>query len=183
MAESYPTFRSGQNPTGELLESMLPKVARKTSDTSRTNSTVTADPELQFSVVANGVYIWDAFLIYDGHIDGDINIDFTVPAGSSGEWGGMGAGRPVTGASATPTLRIDTAGTSGYMVRTETSDVATARSYGCLGTGTTLSLIFMGMLRVGSTAGTFSLDWAQQATLATATTMFTDSWIRLQRIA
>lgn len=184
MAESYPTFRAGMTVTGALLASMQAQVTRKTADTAKTSdATTAADPHLQFSVEANGVYIWNALIIYDGHIDGDLNIDFTAPTGSAGEWGGMGAGRPVTGASATPTLRIDTAGVSGYMVRTETSDVTSARSYGCLGAGTTLSLILSGTLRVGSTAGTFSLDWAQQASHATATTLFTDSYMWLQRIS
>jgi hypothetical protein len=163
---------------------MQPLVSRKTADTSKTSdATTAADPHLQFSVEANGVYVWNGMIIYDGHIDGDINIDFSAPTGSAGEWSALGAGRPVTGASSTPTLRIDTAGASGYMIRTETSDVTTARSYGCLGTGTTLSLMIAGTLRVGSTAGTFSLDWAQQASHATATTMFTDSYMFLQRIA
>lgn len=183
MAENYPPLRSGQEVDAELLYAMLPRTARRTSDLGRTNATVTADPEIQFEVEANAVYTWFAFLIYDGHIDGDINFDFSAPTGSLGEWGGMGAGRPVTGASSTPTLRIDTVGASGYMVRTESSDVTTARSYGCLGAGTTLTCMFSGVLRVGSTAGTFSLDWAQQATHATATTLFTDSYLRLERIA
>lgn len=182
--ETYPTISGGQRITAELLTSMLPQVARKTADTSITASATTvADTHMQFTVVANAVYVWNAWIIYDGHIDGDLNVDFTAPTGSEGEWGGMGAGRPVTGASSTPTLRIDTAGVSGYMVRTETSDVTSARSFGCLGVGTTMSLLLVGTLRVGSTAGTFSLDWAQQASHATATTLYTDSYMWLQRTA
>lgn len=184
MSESYPTLAGGQRITAALLRSMLPQTARKTADTSKTaDATTAADPHLQFTVEANAVYIWNAMIVYDGHIDGDLNVDFTAPSGAAGEWGGMGAGRPVTGASATPTLRIDTAGVSGYMVRTETSDVSSARSYGCLGVGTTLSLLLSGVLRVGSTGGTFSLDWAQQASHATATTLYTDSYMWLQRTA
>ena len=184
MAERYPTLAGGQRITASLLRSMLPQTARKTADTSITASATTvADPHLQFEVEANGVYIWNAMIVYDGHIDGDLNVDFTAPSGSAGEWGGAGAGRPVTGASATPTLRIDTAGVSGYLIRTETSDVSAARSYGCLGVGTTLSLLLAGVLRVGSTGGTFSLDWAQQASHATATTLYTDSYMWLQRTA
>lgn len=184
MAEFYPVPLAGQRITASLLQSMLPVTARKTSDTAISSSATTiADPHLQFTVVANAVYVWNALIIYDGHIDGDLNIDFTVPSGALGEWGGMGAGRPVTGASSTPTLRIDTIGISGYMVRTETSDVSQARSYGCLGVGNNMSLVLSGVLRVGSTGGTFSFDWAQQASHATATTLYTDSYMTLLRTA
>lgn len=50
MAERYPTFRAGQKVTGALLASAQAQVVRKVSDTSRTTTSVTADPELVFSV-------------------------------------------------------------------------------------------------------------------------------------
>jgi hypothetical protein len=36
---------------------------------------------------------------------------------------------------------------------------------------------------MGSTAGTFSLDWAQRVSDATNTTVYTDSWLAMQRVA
>lgn len=183
MAEAYPVPLAGQRLTATLLRSMLPQTVRKTSDTARSaTTTTTADPHLQYEVEANAVYIWDGWLKFDGDAAADINFDFTTPAGALGEWTGFAAGNPVTGASATPTLRIDTAGVSGYLIRTESNDVAAARSFGTLGVGQLLSAQLNGTLRVGASAGTFSFDWAQGTSSATATTVYTDSWIRFQRI-
>jgi hypothetical protein len=89
----------------------------------------------------------------------------------------------VIGSSSTPTLETDTVRTNGYMLRTESNDVTQSRSFGALGVGSALSVFIKGTLRVGSTAGTWALSWAQNASNATATTLYTDSYIMLQRIA
>lgn len=183
MVEYYPQWLAGQDISADQLNEMLPKVVRKVTDTVRTsNATTSADPELQLTVAANAVYCWNGWVKYSSSTVADINLDFTAPSGALGEWAAMGAGNPVTGASATPTLRIDTSGVSGYLIRTETNDVQQARSYGGLAVGTTLSLFLYGTLRTSS-GGTFSLDWAQATSEATNTTVYTDSWLSFQRVA
>lgn len=184
MVEYYPQPLAGQRLRASLLADMLPKTARKTADTARTATTATAaDTHLTFTVDANAVYTWHGWIKFDADTAGDLNLDFTAPSGSLGEWFGLGAGNPVTGASATPTLRVDIQGASGYMIRTETTDVTSARSFGGLGAAIPLGIALYGTLRVGTTAGTFSLDWAQAVSSATATTLYTDSWIEMRRIA
>lgn len=185
MTESYPVFLAGQRITASLLSSAQAQVARKTADTSRAATTATvADPHLTFEVVANAVYALDGWLKFDGPAAGDINFDWSVPAGAQGEYTIWAAGNAVIAASAVPALQSDTQSSRGYMIRTETNDVASARSFGCLGTGLTpLTAMVQGMIRVASTAGTYSLDWAQLASDATSTTVYTDSWLRLQRVA
>lgn len=184
MAEAYPTPLAGQRITASLLRSMQPQVLRKTADTSISASTSpTADPHLTFSAEANAVYVWWGWAKYDGATGGDILLSFTAPSGSLGEWTGHGAGITVIGSTSTPTLEIDTSRTNGYMQRTESNDVTQSRSFGCLGVGSALTVSLHGTLRVGSTAGTFALAWAQNSSSATATTLYTDSYITLQRIA
>lgn len=186
MAEAYPSFLAGQRITAALLRSSQPQVARKTSDTSRSATTVTtADPHLQFEVVANAVYIWNGWLKYDGPTAADMNIDFTAPAGALGEWTAIAPGHsPVIGSSAVPALITDTQDARGYLLRVESNDVTSARSYGTLGTGIVpLTMQLYGTLRMSTTAGTFSLDWAQFASNATANTVYTDSWISMLRVA
>lgn len=185
MSEAYPTLLAGQRITAGLLSSMQPMVARKTSDTSRAaTTTTTADPHLTFDIVANGVYIMDGWLKYDGATAADINIDWTAPSGCLGEYTSWGSGNASITATAGITLTSDTQSVRGYMIRTETNDISQSRSFACLGTGLTpLTLFLKGTVRNGSTAGTYSLDWAQLASDATSTTVYTDSWIRLQRIA
>jgi hypothetical protein len=186
MAEAYPTFLAGQRITAALLRSGQEQVARKTSDLSRAaTTTTTADPHLQFEVVANAVYKWHGWIKYDGPTAADLNIDFTAPALALGEWTAIGAGHsPVIGASSVPALITDTQDARGYLMRIEANDVTSARSYGCLGTGgIPLTLDLKGTLRVGATGGTFSLDWAQLVSNATACTLYTDSWLSMLRVA
>jgi hypothetical protein len=184
MAEAYPAFPAGQRVTAALLRSSQVQVARKTSDTSRSATTTNvADPHLQFTVEANAVYAWSGWLKYDGDTAADLVIVFTPPASSLGEWAGHGAGIVVIGSTTTPTLEKDTSRSDGYMIRTESNDVAQFRTFGCLGVGSPLSVFLNGTLRVASTPGTFSLDWSQSVSSATATTIYTDSYISMQRIA
>lgn len=186
MSEAYPTYLAGQRITAALLSSAQPMVARKTADTSRSaTTTATADPHLQFTVAANAVYTVDGWIKYDSPILADINIDWSAPAGSLGEWTAIALGHsPVIGSSNAPALITDTQDARGYLLRMETNDITAARSYGGLGTGNVpVTMHFKGMLRTAATAGTYSLDWAQFTSNATATTLYTDSWLMLQRIA
>ncbi|MFE1192938.1 hypothetical protein ACFW6E_09070 [Streptomyces olivaceoviridis] len=186
MAEAYPTFLAGQRLTASLLRSSQEQVARKTSDTSRAAVTTTSpDPHLQFEVAANAVYRWQGWVKYDGPTAADLSLDFSAPVGSLGEWAAIGIGHsPVIGASPAPALQTDTQDARGYLTRFETNDVTSARSYGTLGTGNTpVTTWLYGMLRTSTTAGTFSLDWAQLASNATAVTLYTDSWLSMLRIA
>jgi hypothetical protein len=184
MPEAYPTPLAGQRLAAALLRSMLPQVARKTADTQRSATTTTsADPHLQFSVDANAVYIMDGWLKYDGDTAGDFKLQVTAPSQALGEWMALGAGNNVVGSNATPTLTLNTSGGTGYLIRTESADLGAGRVHGALGAGATLVVTINGTIRVGPTSGTVSLDWAQGTSSATATTLYTDSWLRLQRIA
>lgn len=187
MAEAYPTLLAGQRLTASLLSSMQLQVARKTADTSRSAvTTTTADPHLTFTVAANAVYVWWGWLKYDASAAGDIAFDFSAPSGALGEWTGWGVGitRVVSATdAATPAFSVDTAQTTGYLIRVETNDVTAARTFGGIGTGgTQLTALIHGTLRVGTTGGTFSFDWAQRVSDATASTIYTDSWISMQRV-
>jgi hypothetical protein len=186
MAEAYPTFLGGQRITAALLRSAQEQVARKTSDTSRSATTVTAaDPHLQFEVVANAVYVCEGWIKYDSPTAADLNLDWSGPAGALGEWTAIGAGHsPVIGANNVPALITDTPDARGYLMRLETNDVFAARSYGGLGIGgVPITAHIKATLRVASTAGTYSMDWAQLVSNAGATTLYTDSWLRLLRVA
>lgn len=186
MSEAYPTFLAGQRITAGLLRSAQPMVARKTSDTPRAATTVTAaDPHLQFDVVAGAVYRMFGWIKYDGPTAADLNLDWSAPAGALGEWFGWGAGHsPVITFSAAGAAQLDTQGGRGYPIRTETNDITSARSFGCLGTGITpLTLTVGGILRVGSTGGTYSCDWAQLTSDASPVTLYTDSYLELLRVA
>jgi hypothetical protein len=186
MAEAYPTFLAGQRVVASLLRSSQEQVARKTSDTARAAVTTTsADPHLQFEVVANAVYRWHGWVKYDGPTAADLSLDFSAPSGSLGEWAAVGIGHsPVIGATAGGVIQTDTPDARGYLTRFETNDVTSARSYGTLGTGgTPVTAWLYGTLRTSTTPGTFSLDWAQLSSNAVAVTLYTDSWLSMLRVA
>ncbi|MDG4535336.1 hypothetical protein [Streptomyces sp. AV19] len=172
MAEAYPTFLAGQRLTAALLASAQPMVVRKTADTSRASTaTPTADPHLTFSVEANAVYVWHGFIKYFADPTPDLQVNFTAPTGSLGEWHQIAAGSGTT-----------TGTTAGYSVRMDSNDVTSGRNF--YGTSDTdMGAVIHGTLRVGSTAGTFALQWAQASSSATATILYTDSYIWMQRIA
>jgi hypothetical protein len=185
-SEAYPTFLAGQRITAALLSSAQPMVARKTADTQRNSTTLaTADPHLQFTVEANAVYIMDGFIKFESAANADFAVDWSAPTGAEGEWVGVGAGHsPVIGATTGLVLQGDTQDARGYLIRTESNDLTSARSFGGLGVGLIpISLHLTGTIRVGSSGGIYSFDWAQGSSQATNTTVYTDSWIRLQRVA
>jgi hypothetical protein len=184
-AESYPSLAGGQRITGSLLRSMIPQVVRKTADTNRSAVTSrTADPHLAFDGLANAVYVFDGWLKFDGDVSGDISLQLTVPSGALGDMTSWGAGNNVIGATAVPALQSNVGDPRGYMVRTESLDVNSARTYGTLGVGgTPMGMTFYGTVRMSSTPGTISIDWAQAVSSATATSTYTDSWLRFQRLA
>lgn len=179
MAESYPAFRAGQKVTGELLASMLPRTVRKTSDTARTSTTPSADPELQITVEANAVYRMDGILYVFGSVDTDIQVDWSAPTGSDGSWGASGLAETENWVGALSPSNV----TNGKLVGTTT--ITSARAYGVddAGAGSPTAMQVQALLITGSTAGTYSLDWSVQSGEVGTVTVMTDSYFTLVRIA
>lgn len=146
--------------------------AFKTANQAITSSTaLTNDTHLVLPVAANATYILDGFFDYDGVLgpnNGDIKFDWTVPAGATMTWSPFGnPSNDVTQklnsnqGTATTVLTLGTYGTGGQHT--------SARPFG--------------YIAVAGTAGNLQLRWAQNVSNATSTTMYTGSWIRLQRVA
>lgn len=184
MPEAYPTPLAGQRLTGLLLRSMQVQCLRKTADTPRTASTTqTADPHLQMDVAANAVYTFWGWLNVSAATAGDIVIGWSVPTGSLGTWIGYGGGTTVTSATNAGGTQQDIQSTWGYGVRLETTDIASTRTYGALASTVNLAVHLEGTLRTSAAAGTFAMTWAQSSSQATATTVYTDSYLMVQRTA
>ncbi|MES9522474.1 hypothetical protein [Streptomyces capoamus] len=182
-AEAYPTPLAGQRLTATLLRSMQPQTLRKPGDTARSATTTqAADPHLQMDVVANGVYTISGWVIYDAATAGDFVLGWSFPSGT-GTWVGHGGGTTVTSATGAGGTQQDASSTWGYNVRMEATALNATRTYGGLGAGTQLTVLLSGTYRAGSTGGTLALTWAQSVSTATATTVYTDSWLSVQRTA
>jgi len=172
MAEAYPTLAAGQRFTAAVARSMLPQTVRKTADENRQATTTFEDDDhLTFEVEAGGVYRMNGAIKYFADPTPDIKLQFTTPTGTLGEWWWN---MPGSGTATT--------GTTGYSIRTETNDVSGSRT----GYGTSDSTMFTpigGLWRVGSTAGSITLQWAQNTSNAIATVLYTDSYLEFRRIA
>lgn len=172
MAESYPTWGSGEDVTADKLNAMVPKVVRKTADETRTTTTTpTADAEMFFALEPNATYVFYGMIKYLADPAVDIAFDFTVPSGCLGEYGMLAPGSGTSGSSAT----------TGYSMRAESNDIAQARTYYGVDNAAIAAPIF-GIIRNGATAGNHTLVWNPNASSATATTVYTDTWFCYQRI-
>ncbi|MER5912310.1 hypothetical protein ABT124_17900 [Streptomyces sp. NPDC001982] len=143
--------------------------ARKTGDTGRTNATLADDPHLTVNIEANATYDLECFLIYRGASTGDFGAAFTVPAGTAGDWSLFGPDTALAASAVTGSVRYN----SGILTGT--------RIAGASDSTTPVAAQGIGYVVAGSTAGPFTLKWAQVTTDATATTLLTNSWMRLIR--
>ncbi|NUL03606.1 hypothetical protein HRW07_10230 [Streptomyces lunaelactis] len=166
----YPIILAGMRLTADLLNSMMPLHARKTTTTSRASTIALAtDPELQVAVEANAEYTFHAYIRCSGVVAGGISLQFSGPAGSTGSWG----------ARTINTGEISSAGLSSQ-VRTS---IGAPKDFEVISTTAAQTVMPVGRLYTAGTAGIFSLDWAQDDSSATATAVEADSWFELRRIA
>lgn len=141
----------------------------KSADTGRTSTTtLAADPHLALAVAANATYSLDGFIDYDGVFGaGGLKVDWTLPASATMRWSLLG------------NVVADTT----QKAVTTTTDQTGSLSVGTYGTGGTHTHTRLcGHVTTAGTAGTMTMRWAQNASNATATTVYAKSWIRLRRI-
>jgi len=142
-------------------------VARKTSGTSRTSTSVTADPHLTLPVEANSVYLFDAGLAYTpaGTSTG-FQVGFGCPSGSSGHW------TPVASSSNTTTPAFD--------ISLRSLGAANWMTMGSNGTNTTMACP-RGLLITAGTAGSFEVVWSPSN--STGAELRIHSFLRLEKVA
>jgi hypothetical protein len=162
--------------TGEVLTASDTNVylkntlyAEKTATETVTSSTAFQDDDhMTVSVAANSVYELTFQFIYDGATGGDLKYQFVGPAGATAS---LSVNRLQTAAASSVDDAIDTMG------------ISTAQVVGALGAGTFCTSFGRGLVRVSSTAGTFKVQWAQNTSSGTATSLFADSYICLRRVS
>lgn len=166
----WPNLYAGMRATADLLTSMQSMHAAKASSTSRASTTtISADPDLQLPVEANAQYLLEGYWRFSGAAAAGIDIQITVPTGTTGSYSDSGR---LAAAQVDSGTRTSTRLTFGVETTFSTPSTSAAQV-----------LIPSGRVIVGSTAGTLSIDWAQNVSNATATVMEADSWIRLSRIS
>lgn len=145
--------------------------ALKASDESVTSSaTLQNDDSLLLSVEANATYELAAHIAYVGNTTGDIKFAFTWPSGSTLYWSGKGGVESDAGY-----------GASGSTRQSVSFGDASGTAVAYTGSTTVLSVHIMGCLVTSSIAGTLQLQWAQNTSNGTATTVKAGSFLRAQR--
>ncbi|MFF8829339.1 hypothetical protein [Streptomyces sp. NPDC015131] len=144
--------------------------ARKPISTSRASTTtLAADPHLTVTA-SPGTYKLDAFLMYDADAAADLKLGWIAPAGTTGAWWPGAADSGMAGLAASPRWGAVT-------------DVGTTTlPLGAIGAGTIVAARPVGTVVI-TTAGTFALAWAQQASSATPTVLRGQSTLEMRRIA
>jgi hypothetical protein len=174
----YPLLFAGQRLTAGLLAKAQTDNVIKTSDTSRTNATFAADPDLQISLEGSATYYIEILLVITAAPSYDIKTQWTLPTGASGNRRVEG---PASGATDANADNIDT--------RWGVHGGTTPINYGARGSagsptvvGSQFHVRETGVI-VTTDPGVLTLDWAQNFSNAAATTVYTRSSISASRWA
>ena len=144
------------------------KYAIKPADTSRASTTTLAnDPDLTVSVDANKTYYVQVTIIYTAVSgSGDLKFAWTVPAGT------VFSGTVMNDAT---TVNMGAYQAGGTLISQTQSFVG--------GGASILASAFSGVLAIGGSSGSFTLQWAQQTSNVTATVVKQGSHMFLRRVA
>lgn len=146
---------------------------RKTTDETVTSSaTLQDDNHLTLTVEAQHTYEFRVFLLVDGGATGDLKTAFTFPTGATCHFTGHGP---------TTALASGSGGSAEFNGRQAATSGSTTIAYGT--SGSRLGIVLEGVLITGSTAGSFTLQWAQNTSDGTGTTLKSGSYMRTLKVA
>lgn len=164
----YPVVYAGTKLTSSLFRALIPETAFKASNEAITSTaTAQADNDLFCTVVASGVYQLQMAIFVSSPDAGDFEIGFTVPSGTTMRWGAHGIVTSATTSSGDLTAPMKT--------ESETATMSAS--------GGGVVVLVAGMVTVSTTAGVVQTTWMQDVSNASATTVYTGSWMRLTKVA
>ncbi|MFD9465325.1 hypothetical protein [Streptomyces sp. NPDC060027] len=150
-------------------------IAKTADETVTSNATLQNDDHLVLPVVANAVYTFalDLYMTEATDFVGDFKMSFTCPASATFDMHGVG-----------PHATSFTTGTSSdgeWIGKLATSSAGATLAFG-VGTGLTAVRVYGRLVTLG-TAGNFTLQWAQNASDASGTTLKAGSFMTMTRVA
>lgn len=178
-------FVTGQRLTANLMNAniydFMPVTTLKTSATSRTNNTLTADPDLAGIALAVGTYEIEAVIFYTITANGQQGLKtrwaFTGTWNGSSSRGCYGGGYIAATTAGDPRVQTVTAMASWTL---DSQDAL----YNTLQASSVRNVVReISRNVVVTVAGTMSLSWAQIVTNANATSIQPDSHINIRKIA
>ena len=137
----------------------------KTATESVSNTTLQNDDHFNpGSVEKYTTYEIELFVLYDGAAAGDIKLSWTKPSSATMSW-------TIDG--------LDASDAQHAAIYSESSTPV----LGCAGAGTTRIGRIKGKPTVAGTSGTFRLQWAQNASDATASRILAGSYMKIQKVS
>jgi len=137
-------------------------VVKSANKTVTSSTTLQNDNELLYAMDANTNYIFEMMLLITGATAGDMKFALTVPSGGDLRASGFG---PFSGTTSLYGPISSSGGT-----------ISSVETYGT----TNPTMVFVkGVVMNGSTAGDLQLQWAQNASSATATTVYAKSYLKV----
>lgn len=170
---NYPDITVGDPVTADLLISMLPQFARKSSDQAVTSSTTLVnDSELFLPMITNASYFYEGWLLYTGASNTpDLKLNYFIPAGATllrTDWG----------------HDVGTVSVTSSVVVSVPIPATTDSLRGAGSDNTIIRAIYaQGEVITAGTAGNFQVRFAQSVSDAAAITMKAGSRIKLTRYA
>lgn len=173
MPDQYPQIAAGDELTADLLMSMLPRIISKSVDEGRdTTTTLANDSELLMTLEANATYFVEFYLNCAALDAAKIKTAWSVPAGATGSRNVLGPGSTANQASM-----------DNVSMRAGTHTFTTSVTYGTRNSAVNGFYVQETAVVVTSSSGTCALQWAQDASNATDTTIYARSLMRVTRIA
>lgn len=147
--------------------------ARLTADTTPvvSSTTLVNATGLGLTVVASSVYVIDGWIQYASATGADIRIGWTIPASATLSWSAMGYS-PTVGSGGLGDVNANARNRSVSYI-----------ALGGINVNTETAAYISGLLVVGVTAGTAQVQFAQDASTASNTLIYRDSWVRARRVA
>lgn len=162
---------AGQKLRASDLNDALPLFAYATVATSRTSSTTLLDADgLALALAASSTYIVDGYLAYTAPDGGDFKAAWTIPSGATGHWTLFGLGTATTGSI-------------GDISAYRRTSFTTAISLGGSDSFSSLLVALPRAYIVTTNAGTLQMQFAQDSSSGTATTVDIGSWLRAQKVS
>lgn len=146
------------------ITEVRPITARKTAnETVNGSATFQNDDELFVAVEASVTYHMELRISYTSGTTPDLKIQWTYPTGTTIRWSGVDS--DVAGA-----VRI-----TGNLVETSTPAIC--------GSAADLMAVYTGMVVTGVNAGTLQLQWAQNTSTGSNSTVYAGSFLTIKRTA
>lgn len=171
----YPIPGGGVQLDDAFIAAMIDNWVIKAADsTPRTAATLVSDPDLTFPVVANATYDVEFMIRWAGLQVAGLRTGWAVPSGTTGNRlsAGPGTANAVEGAANTTEMRwaINSYATAvGY---TNPRNSTTSQTWSWE----------KGLVEVGGTAGSVTLQWGQFAANATGSIIMAKSYVRYRRV-